>query len=416
MLSDTQLQLAILLQYDPAYEWRGGNAALIDSQDREVIVEGGSETGKTMAACYKSHMACREYPKVQGALVRKVASSISGTVLLTLKRIIGNFPVTYYGGDHNPERIIYPNGSQIWIGGMDNPAKVLSGERDFIQVCQAEEMSVDDWEIMTTRTTGRGAVMPYTQVFGDCNPSGQKHFLLQRKRAGYLRMLPTFHQDNPALWDGHDWTEQGRRTIETLDKLTGTRKTRLRSGLWGVSEGAVFDNVTERKITDEEIEQFDNILHGIDWGFFPDPFSYGKMHFDAGQRKLYIFDEYRVWRKNNRETYDYLMEHKKIKLNDLIIADSNRPESVADYRAYGAYCRAAQKGDQSRRYSYEWLQGLAEIIIDPERAPYHAEEFVGAEYPKMRDGEIISVYPTIDDHAIDDVRYATNMIWRRRGE
>jgi phage terminase large subunit len=242
MLTAVERELATLLQYDPPYEWRGGNNALIESMDSEVIAEGGSETGKTWAACYKAHMACREYPKAQGALIRKVAASIPGTVLVTMKRVIGSFPVTYFGGNHNPERIIYPNGSQIWIGGMDNPTKVLSGERDFIQVCQAEELTLDDWETMTTRTTGRGSVAPYTQLFGDCNPSGSKHWIRERNKSGALKLLHTVHTDNPSLYltDG-TITEQGKRTLATLENLTGVRRKRLKDGVWATAEGAVYD-------------------------------------------------------------------------------------------------------------------------------------------------------------------------------
>ena len=97
MLTKVEKELAVLLQYDPPYEWRGGNLALIDSHYGEVIAEGPAETGKTFAACYKSHMACREYPGTQGALVHKVAASIAGTVFLTMKRVIGSFPVKIYG-------------------------------------------------------------------------------------------------------------------------------------------------------------------------------------------------------------------------------------------------------------------------------------------------------------------------------
>lgn len=240
------LEIAELLQYDPAYEWRGGNAELIKSRDNEVIAEGPAETGKTWAACYKMHMACREYPGSQHALARKVGVSIYGTVLVTMKKIIGNFPVTFFGGENTPERIIYPNGSTIWVGGMDNPTKILSGERDSIQVCQAEELSQDDWEILTTRVTGRGAVMPYTQIFGDCNPGGSKHHLKQRAQAGHLRMIPTRHEDNPALYQDGKWTVQGQRTIATLEKLTGVRYKRLRQGVWATAEGAVYDMFDHR--------------------------------------------------------------------------------------------------------------------------------------------------------------------------
>jgi PBSX family phage terminase large subunit len=243
MLDALDLELANLLQYDPAYEWRGGNAKLIESRDREVIAEGPAETGKTWAACYKTHMACREYPGAQFSLIRKVRATIYSTVFLTMKRVIGNFPVTYYGGTKEPEAIIYPNGSTIWLGGMDKAGKTLSGERDGIQVCQAEELNQDDWETLTTRITGRGAVMPYTQIFGDCNPGGSKHHLRQRAKSGVLRMLPTKHTDNPSLYTSDGvLTEQGKRTMETLDNLTGIRRKRLRDGIWATAEGAVYED------------------------------------------------------------------------------------------------------------------------------------------------------------------------------
>jgi phage terminase large subunit len=235
-------QIAWLLRYDKPYIWRGGALELLQSKDREVIIEGPSETGKTWAACYKSHILAREYAGANGALVRKVAASIPGTVLVTMKRIIGSFPVNYYGGDKDPERIIYPNGSTIWIGGMDKPEKVLSGERDFFQVCQAEELAANDWEIMTTRTTGRGAVMPFTQVFGDCNPGGRQHWIRERTAAGHLRLIHSRHQDNPALFDETgNLTAQGQSTLDTLDKLTGIRRKRLLEGIWATAEGIVYD-------------------------------------------------------------------------------------------------------------------------------------------------------------------------------
>ena len=48
--------------------------------------------------------------------------------------------------------------------------------------------------------------------------------------------------------------------------------------------------------------------------------------------------------------------------------------------------------------------------------PVAAQEVLGKEYERDRDGNIISGYPDGDDHAIDAVRYATERKWRKRGE
>lgn len=228
---------------DADYTPRGGAIELIYSHAPEVILAGPAETGKSIAACWKAHAIACKYPGAQGALIRKTNVSIAGTIFLTMKRVIAGAPVTVYGGDNQPEKLIYSNGSIIWVGGMDNPTKVLSGERDFIQVCQAEELSKDDWEILTTRVTGRGAIIPYPQIFGDANPGPSKHWAIERSKAGSLVLLKSVHKDNPTLFneDG-TLTPQGVKSMATLDKLTGVRRKRLRDGIWASADGAVFDN------------------------------------------------------------------------------------------------------------------------------------------------------------------------------
>ena len=84
----------------------------------------------------------------------------------------------------------------------------------------------------------------------------------------------------------------------------------------------------------------------------------------------------------------------------MITCDSSENKSVEDYRAYGLLARGAEKGPNSREYSYKWLQSLNKIVVDNERCPVAAQEFLDAEY----------------DHMIDAVRYATERIWRRRGQ
>lgn len=239
--------MTYVIEADPSAEVTdftpyGGNADLIYSHEPEVLVEGPAETGKTLAACWKSHLICSKYPGAQGAILRKTQASIYGSVLQTFQRVIDGAPVQAYGGE-KPEKYIYPNGSVVWIGGMDNRDRVLSSERDFIQTCQTEEFTVDDWEYLTTRTTGRGAVIPHPQLYGDCNPGGSLHWIRGRNKAGHLRLIRTTHRDNPSLFnrDGSP-TPQGEKTLARLSALTGVRRKRLYEGIWATAEGAVYDN------------------------------------------------------------------------------------------------------------------------------------------------------------------------------
>ena len=181
------------------------------------------------------------------------------------------------------------------------------------------------------------------------------------------------------------------------------------------SGGAVFDNVTVEEITDAEIAAFDRIYNGVDWGFYPDPWAFNRMHYDSARRTLYIFGELTRHRTGNAETARLLRQY-GVQDTDLITADSAEPKSVADYRSYGLFCRGAVKGPGSVDYSMKWLQALVRIVIDPVRCPDTAKEFTAYEYDRNKAGEVISGYPDRDNHHIDAVRYGTEPIWKRRGQ
>ena len=140
------------------------------------------------------------------------------------------------------------------------------------------------------------------------------------------------------------------------------------------------------------------------------------MHYDAGRRTLYIFDELTRRRTSNQDTAA-LVKARLQSPDELITADSAEEKSVSDYRAYGLMCRGAEKGPGSVNYSMKWLQSLGKIVIDPARCPDTAKEFLEYEYERdAKTGEVLQGYPDINNHHIDAVRYATNRIWKRRGQ
>lgn len=248
-------------------------------KDSETIIAGPAETGKTLAACQKLDALAWKYKGAQLAMVRATYKSIPGSVLQTYeKRVLGAWtdegefdqsltPVRKYGGE-KPEWFDYPNGSRIWIGGMDNPSKVLSSERDVIYVNQAEEIDLDDWETLATRATGRAGNMPYAQLIGDCNPGPRQHWIKVRQGEGKLRLVESRHEDNPVLFDPltGQITEQGRRTLAVLDNLSGVRYQRLRLGKWVSAEGQIY-------------EGYDPAVHLID-----------RFEIPAGWRRIRVID------------------------------------------------------------------------------------------------------------------------------
>ena len=210
----------------------------------------------------------------------------------------------------------------------------------------------------------------------------------------------------------------GKPFLDDAEYLKETNPTAYENEYLGAANGTggnVFDNVVTRKVTDEDIKTFGTILHGVDWGWYPDPFAYVRCAYLAAQHTLVIYDEFRCNKKGNAETAEELKK-RGVTANDMLMCDSAEQKSVADYRSFGLLARGAEKGPGSVDYSMKWLQSLREIVIDNERCPETAAEFLEYEYERSKDGEIISGYPDRNNHSIDAVRYATSQIWRRSGK
>lgn len=241
---------------------RGAQRAAWGCKAHEMMVSGPAETGKTYGLCFRTNALLWKYKGAQAVLARKVMATVYGTVWQTYRKVLkldqvpeSDWPVRVFGGE-KPEWVDYPNGSRLWIAGLDNPGKALSSERDLIQGNQCEEWTLDDWETLLTRTTGRAANMPWSQVCGDCNPGPPTHWILQRFQPSNpipgRVFLESRHEDNPTLYDADGQiTDRGRVTMTILDGLTGVRKERLRWGRWVQAEGAIY-------------ESFDAAVHVID--------------------------------------------------------------------------------------------------------------------------------------------------------
>jgi phage terminase large subunit len=167
-----------------------------------------------------------------------------------------------------------------------------------------------------------------------------------------------------------------------------------------------------REITDKEIASFDKIYQGVDWGWFPDPFAFIRLHYDRARETIYLMDEI-YQNKLTNEASGKLILSKGYK-DAYITCDSAEPKSSADYRAMGLPAKEAIKGPGSVEYGMKWLQ-RRKIVIDRRRTPNAYNEFVNYEYERNKGGEIISGYPDENNHLIDATRYALERVFRRMG-
>jgi PBSX family phage terminase large subunit len=406
--------------------FRGAAAEAQEITHHEWMLAGPAETGKTFSALWRLDTLLRTTPRSRAAIVRKVRADMSGTVLETWEKVIAiRGGVVTFGGTH-PEWYEYSNGARVYVGGMDRPGKVLSSERDFIFVNQAEELSLEDWETLTTRCTGRGAVTTTPMLFGDCNPGPPTHWILQR---AVLRVLHSRHEDNPSLYtDAGELTPQGARTMAILDALTGVRKERLRFGRWVSAEGVVYEGFDRKKhlIDPFEIPADWRRIRSVDFGY-TNPFVCQWWAIDPDGR-MYL---YREIYKTQRLVEDHARDIVRLSVGERIeatVADHDAEdretlkrygvETIAAYKAVtvGIQALAARLQDAGDKKPRLFILKNALVERDNELANAHkpvctADEFEVYSWPKGADGKPMKEEPVkLDDHGMDGGRYGVAYI------
>jgi PBSX family phage terminase large subunit len=408
------------------YKAFGAGRALWTDRRPEVILSGPAGTGKSRACLEKVHACCLRWPGSRWLVVRKTRESLteSGLVTFEQKVLPRNSPIAEGPQRRMRQAYHYPNGSEVVVGGLDKPSKVMSTEYDGIYVQEAIELYENDFESLTTRL--RNGVMPFQQLIGDTNPDAPTHWLKRRADADKTAMLESRHEDNPVLWDAAlgRWTEAGVQYIARLDNLSGVRLQRLRYGRWVAAEGVVYEG------WDRNIHLIDRFpipvtwrrIRSIDFGY-TNPFSCQFWAIDHDGRMFL----YREIYKSQRTVAEHAEVIKAISGTDYFeatVADHDAEDratlhqhgirTVPAYKAISPGIQAIQDrlkmaGDgRPRLFVFrDALVERDELLVESKKPTSTAEEFDGYMWPKGQDGRAVREVPIdADNHAMDSMRYA----------
>ncbi len=397
-----------------------------DRKHDDYWLEGGRGSAKSSFWSQIVPEELENNPNWCAICIRKVANTLKDSVYSQLEWGMDNLSETFPFINENWVKTKSPlemrnkkTGQMIYFRGADDPGKIKSIKppknmyiaiiiyEEFDQMTGMNEVRKIDQSVKR----GGNEFMTF-RIYN--TPKSKKHFVNVEKRSPNPKRLvhKSTYLDAPVDWLGQPF-------FDDAELLKQNNPVAFKNEYLGEETGDggnVFENVELREITDEEIENFDYLYQGMDFGWFPDPLAWTKMCYQPNKLTLYIFDEYVVNKMSNSKVWNYLKENKGVKNDDLITADSAEPKSIGDFQSYGSLMRGAKKGPDSVEYSMKWLSGLAKIVIDPRRCPKTAEEFTIYEYPQDKDGNYITGYVDADNHCIDSVRYAMNPIWRRKGE
>lgn len=386
-------------------------------------LKGGRGALKSSFVSVEGILLLKKNPDVHMVVFRKVAATLRDSVYAQYVWAITVLGVTHeFDCRVSPMEIVYkPTGQKILFRGLDDWAKVKSIKVPFgyIGITHFEELDqfAGREEVRgVLQSTMRGGERFWN--FETYNPpKTQANWVntdAMKVRPGRLVHHSSYLQA-PRAWLGEKFIDEA----EELKRLNETAYRHEYGGEVTGTGGSVFENVKAREVTDFEIAQFERCYHGVDWGYYPDPWAYIRCNYNPATRRLIIFQEACEYKMKNRATADILLASGAPKCDgsdEIIICDSAEPKSIADYADYGLRVIGAEKGPNSVAYSHKWLQSLTEIVIDPARCPGAFKEFMEYEYQRTRTGEVISGYPDKNNHRIDATRYALNLQWRSAGK
>lgn len=355
-------------------------------------------------------------PGTHALVLRKVANTIRDSVYAQYIWAIGELGMAaYWEAKVSPMELIYkPTGQKIMFRGADDPMKIKSIKVPFGYIAVTHFEEKDQFAGRTEirnilQSTMRGGSVFWN--FESYNPPISRDNWANKdsleERADRLCHKSTYLQAPPE-WLGQQFIDEAEHLKETDERAYQHEYLGIPVG----TGGNVFENLELREITDEEMSHFDHIYQGVDYGWFPDPFAFIRLHYDRARETIYLMDEIYQNKLTNEASGNIIIQRGY--KDAYITCDSAEPKSVADYRAMGLPAKAAVKGPGSVDYGMKWLQ-RRKIVIDRKRTPNAYNEFVNYEYDRNKDGDIISGYPDENNHLIDATRYAVERISRRMG-
>lgn len=374
-----------------------------------IIGKGGRNSAKSSHAALKMVWR-RMISKTSGLCMRKVKETIRDSQFVDIAWAIDLLGVSHlWEKKLSPLKWIFrPTGTEIIFRGGDQAEKLKGLKNKYpIADCWFDEVAEfkteEELETIINSVLRAELVGEKYTFYLTYNPPKRKGNWLNKK-FNSSRLPKDVFVHHSTLFNNPYATSQ---MIVAAYQMKETNNAKYRWMYLGEAIGGgivPFDNLTIRRVTDEELAVFDNIRHGIDWGYAVDPFAFLRSHYDRTRKKIIFIDEYYKVKANDETIVKWLKNRNYL---ERIIADSAEPKSIDRYKDWGIDIIGAKKGPGSVETGEKWLNDdITEIIIDPDRTPNALKEFETIDYKVDKNGEQIARLEDSNNHLIDACRYS----------
>lgn len=364
------------------------------------VIQGGASASKTFSIMILLISYAESYPNSLITVAGMTYNHLATGTIRDMKKILEETnrwePERY----NKTEKIYYfPNGSQIEFLSVDNMTS-RGPRRDVLFVNEANGLSYETFDQLATRTRDF--------VIIDYNPSAKfwAHEELVEKKSDKTSFLTLTYLDNEAL------SKQERENIESRKPKEGEEPSNWWT-VYGLGQiGSLEGNIYQgwEQVNSGYFQNGKLVRYGLDFGFSND---------ETAMVAIYELDDGRtgveeiLYKKGilGSQYAEILMSH-NVEPNVLIVADSARPEIIAEIKAKGYRIVGADKNPGSVKRGIDRVS-QRQIVYSGDNLK---REYLSYAWRKKRTGEVLDEPQDGNDHLMDALRYAIDDLSKKRIE
>lgn len=250
---------------------------LLSSNASDIMLFGGSRSGKTFIAIYAIIVRAAKV-KSRHCILRKKFNHAKRSIWLdTLPKVLRiAFPGLSYTENKTDFYITLPNGSEIWVGGLDDKErveKILGNEYSTIYFNECSQINYNDIQIAKTRLAEKNDLKK--KSYYDENPPSKRHwsywYFIKKlspidneplKNPGKLASIKMNPKDNVENID--------EEYLELLSTMPEKDRIRFLEGEFGESDDGLAYYAFNREDHVSEVKQYNGSLFiGMDFNVNP---------------------------------------------------------------------------------------------------------------------------------------------------
>ena len=380
---------------------------LLDYSRRWEFWCGSAGSGKSYTIAQKIIIRCCREP-IRVLVCRRYATTLRNSCFALFKEVLTKWQLIQHVKIRETDMtIIFPNGAQIIMVGLDTEEKLLSLTNiSTVWVEECYEVEKEKVEQLNLRMRGAASNQ---QIILSWNPISKQswlyNFTVESPPTNSIFIHSTY-KDNPFLNEEY---------IQALDEMEVRNPAKYRVyglGLWGVdTEGLVITNWRAKEFNPMELaaQGYEHRV-GMDLGWI-DKSAIIETLYDRKTKTIYVFNEFY---KSGCQLSELAAAIKDMNLKKTrIYVDAAEPRSIQYFKQEGINATACSKGKDSVKAGLMFLQDHL-IIVHPKCKNFIMELENFCYIRSKITGEWTDQTDHTYSHAIDACRYGYSDIYTNK--